>query len=275
LLVRYPLSSGRCPEGPENALAPLIADPTRSQYLGLMKRSPRLAPLAVLALAVLALASCSSLPTFTAADLSTSVKVTDQGSWITLEPLIAPAKSVGVMYYPGGFVRPEAYELSLIPVVQAGYPVVIVKMPLDLAFFDAEKGLAARSALPAVKRWVIGGHSLGGVAAAIAVDKHPDAFAGIFFLASYPAGGNDLSKRSLPAISISASNDGLSTPAKVKAASAYLPSQTEVVVINGGNHAQFADYGPQKGDGLATLSREDQHAQMTQALVGFLGRISP
>ena len=32
-------------------------------------------------------------------------------------------------------------------------------------------------------------------------------------------------------------------------------------VINGGNHAQFASYGNQAGDGVATISNENQRKQ--------------
>lgn len=226
-----------------------------------------------LVLAAIVLVSCSSVPTFTLGDLPSAVRVTDRGDCLILEPTTKPTKSVGVLFYPGGFVKPEAYSLSLSPLAAAGYAVVILKMPFDLAFFDAEKGFVAVnvvSPVPGVQKWVIGGHSLGGVAAAIAVDKHRDAFAGIVFWASYPAKDNDLSGLPLPALSVSASNDGLSTPAKVEAASAFLPQGTVRVVIEGGIHAQFADYGPQKGDGIATIDRRQQQDEANSAVLKFL-----
>jgi pimeloyl-ACP methyl ester carboxylesterase len=190
-----------------------------------------------------------------------------------LEPSSVPTKAVGILFYPGGFVKPEAYLLALSPLAAEGYPVVVFRMPFDLAFFDAERGFSSLSSVPGVRKWVIGGHSLGGVAAAIAVDKHRDAFGGIIFWASFPAKDNDLSGLNLPALSISASNDGLSTRAKVEAASGYLPRGAVRVVIEGGTHAQFADYGPQKGDGAAAIDRRQQQSETNAAVLEFLAKL--
>lgn len=40
-----------------------------------------------------------------------------------------------------------------------------------------------------------------------------------------------------------------------------LPPGTIREVIQGGNHAQFGDYGPQPGDGTATIPAEEQQQQ--------------
>ena len=40
--------------------------------------------------------------------------------------------------------------------------------------------------------------------------------------------------------------------------------------IEGGNHAQFGNYGPQKGDLPATISAQDQQAQTVEAIANFL-----
>ena len=45
------------------------------------------------------------------------------------------------------------------------------------------------------------------------------------------------------------------------------------VPIEGGDHAQFGWYGPQSGDNPATISREEQQAQIVQATVDFLGSL--
>jgi hypothetical protein len=39
-----------------------------------------------------------------------------------------------------------------------------------------------------------------------------------------------------------------------------------LVIIDGGNHAQYGAYGPQAGDGAATISREEQQQQTTTAI---------
>lgn len=43
-----------------------------------------------------------------------------------------------------------------------------------------------------------------------------------------------------------------------------------VVEIEGGNHAQFGNYGPQKGDLPAAISAQDQQAQTVEAIANFL-----
>ena len=50
----------------------------------------------------------------------------------------------------------------------------------------------------------------------------------------------------------------------------FLTADAQYVVIDGGNHAQFGDYGPQPGDNAAMISRADQQAQVTQATSDFL-----
>ena len=49
-----------------------------------------------------------------------------------------------------------------------------------------------------------------------------------------------------------------------------LVSDAEYVVIDGGNHAQFGDYGSQPGDHEATISRSAQQTQVVQATSDFL-----
>jgi hypothetical protein len=53
-----------------------------------------------------------------------------------------------------------------------------------------------------------------------------------------------------------------------------LPSTTKFVVIDGGNHGQFGDYGFQPGDNEATISRAEQQKQVVEATVKFLKEMS-
>ena len=43
-----------------------------------------------------------------------------------------------------------------------------------------------------------------------------------------------------------------------------------VVEIQGGNHAQFGNYGPQKGDLPAEISAQEQQAQTVAAIEDFI-----
>ena len=46
-----------------------------------------------------------------------------------------------------------------------------------------------------------------------------------------------------------------------------LPATAQELVIAGGNHANYADYGVQDGDGVPTITREEQQAQTVAAIV--------
>lgn len=186
-----------------------------------------------------------------------------------------PTNSVGdtgFIFYPGGRVDYHAYAPLLSAIAEKGYLVVLVRMPLNLAVFGAEKAQAMIQTFPEIKHWAIGGHSLGGAMAAQFTKNHPELISGLVLWASYPAGS--MTENTQPVLSVSASNDGLATPAKIDESRAVLPASTQFVVIAGGNHAQFGSYGAQPGDGEASISAENQWTQIVQATTALLQRIS-
>ncbi len=180
--------------------------------------------------------------------------------------LLAPERpgTTGIAFLPGALVDPRAYQSILTPVVEAGYPVYIAKPPFGIAFTVPDVVAAARGADPQVQQWVVAGHSLGG---AVASDQ-TDGSAGLILLGAFPI--NDISDAGVPVLSVSGSNDGLSTPADIEASKPDLPPTTEYVVIDGGTHAFFGDYGEQRGDGQPGISRAQAQAQIQQAMIQFL-----
>ena len=201
--------------------------------------------------------------------------------WLVFRPATGEART-GLIFYPGGRVDPRAYApLARAisagqdnPTTTAGYLVVIVPMPLDLAVLDAGAAAGVIAAFPGVEHWAIGGHSLGGAMAALFAYDYPDAVEGLVLWAAYPAEGNDLSGRSLAVTSISATRDGLATPDKIEASRSLLPTGTRWIAIEGGNHAQFGWYGPQAGDNPATITREEQQAQVIAATLNLLSSLA-
>lgn len=188
---------------------------------------------------------------------------------IVLSPQGEPS-DVGILFQPGALVDPRAYAPLLRPLAEAGHTVVIVKQPLGIGFLATGALEAARSAHPDPADWIVGGHSLGGTVAAMTADDHD--VAGLLLYASYPAG--DLSSLDAPVLSVSGSRDGLATPEKIDASRSDLPFDAAFVVIDGGSHAQFGDYGAQAGDGTPTIGDAEAHARIASATADFVARIS-
>jgi len=192
-----------------------------------------------------------------------AVTLTDEGgAWV-----LAPASGdsdTGLVFIPGAKVDPVAYAATLVGVVEEGVTVVITKPTLNLAFFDFRPLSDFTALAPDVQDWFVGGHSLGGVRAC----QLAEGTDGLVLFGSYCA--NDLSDTDLAALSISGSEDGLSTPEKIDENAHLLPPDTVFVVIEGGNHAGFGAYGAQPGDGEATIPDAEIRAQITDALGPFL-----
>jgi pimeloyl-ACP methyl ester carboxylesterase len=105
--------------------------------------------------------------------------------------------------------------------------------------------------------------------------RHPGAAQGVVLWGAYPPSSASLAESPLAVASIFGTNDGLATPAKILASHSLLPPTTTWVEIDGGNHAQFGWYGPQTGDGLASVSRAEQQSQAVQATIALLRSLAP
>jgi dienelactone hydrolase len=117
----------------------------------------------------------------------------------------------------------------------------------------------------------VGGHSLGGVAAALYASQQ-DKFDGVVFWASYPGNGA-LRNTDMQVLSVYGTRD-MGGMESFEASRRNLPVDTQFVVIEGGNHSQFGDYGLQPGDNKATITRDAQQQQVVDATVQFLKELS-
>lgn len=197
------------------------------------------------------------------------VTVTSQ-STLTFTP--EDPSDTGLIFYPGARVPPEAYAPPLRAVAEAGYTTVVPSMPFGLAVLAPDAADDAIADHPEIEQWVIGGHSLGGAMAAQYAAGHEE-IDGLVLWAAYPPGGVDLSGTSIAASSIYATEDGLTSLEEIEASRAQLPPDAAFVEIEGGNHAGFGWYGEQDGDGVATISREEQQAQVVAATLELLERV--
>ena len=198
--------------------------------------------------------------------------VVRRDEWFVFEPRdVDPA--TGIIFYPGGKADPIAYAPMLARLAAEGYLVVMTPMPLNLAMLAPDRAASVMARYPALRQWIMAGHSLGGVLACSFARRHRERLAGLILWASYPASFDDLSDSALPTLSIYATLDALTTPANISQTRPLLPSDTSYVEITGGDHWNFGDFGRERA--TAVISRETQQAQILRATLDFVRRVAP
>lgn len=203
----------------------------------------------------------------TALESTDQVTVTQQ-KWITFTP--NTEVHTGLIFYPGGLVEPTAYTPILHKIAEEGVLVVIVPMPLNLAIFNTGAANSVINSYPNISTWILTGHSLGGAAAAIFAENNPTKIDALAFWDSYPPNSADLSDNSISAISIYGTTSNFPNTDNFDDQKYLLPEDTIFIPIEGANHAQFGDYGPQKGDVVATMSLAEQHERVAEIMLDFI-----
>ena len=193
-------------------------------------------------------------------DESVAVSKTDYG-WLFDGP-----SEEALIFYPGAKVEAKAYAPLLHGLAKQGLDVCLVEMPFRFAFFGINRASKAMESHQ-YATWYIGGHSLGGAIASEYASAHSDKLSGIIVFASFPSKAID---ENLFEISIYGSNDQVLNRDKVESGKSYAPSRFYEYVIEGGNHAQFGNYGSQNGDGAATISAEEQQGKAIDFILDCL-----
>jgi len=172
-----------------------------------------------------------------------------------------------IVFYAGAKVDPVSYSPLCSQIAHQGIDVYVVKSPLYFPLLS----INAASEVAGLKRHAnlyMMGHSLGGTSAALFLSGNRDeAFKGVIFLASYP---NRELNDSYRCLSIYGSNDKVLNKAEYKKNRSNFPAKTTEIAIDGGNHSYFGDYGFQRGDGAASISRDEQTRQTKNAVVDFI-----
>ena len=195
------------------------------------------------------------------------VTVTQCDGYVTFSPE-APAE--GLIFYPGVKVEHTAYAPLMQTMAQRGVLCVLVEMPFNLAVFDAYAALDIPEQFPQVQDWYLGGHSLGGSMAAKCAAKAPERFKGLGLLAAYST--VDLSDSGLDVMTVLGDRDTVLDADKLETNRHNLPKTAIQAQIPGANHAQFGSYGPQKGDGEATITPEEQIRITANLLAEMMGK---
>jgi pimeloyl-ACP methyl ester carboxylesterase len=201
------------------------------------------------------------------------------GHW-SFDPSVPAA--AGLIFFAGALVDPVAYAPLARGVAEAGFPVLLVELPRRGAFGGADgpevfaRARAAAATRPRVTRWIVAGHSRGGVVAAqIVRDGFPGLAGAVLIGTSHPRDFS-IASATVPITRVFGTRDTVADVHKLERTRPNLPASTRIVAIDGGNHSQFGHYGFQPGDWPATISREAQQAITRAALLDALRRaLSP
>ena len=71
-------------------------------------------------------------------------------------------------------------------------------------------------------------------------------------------------------LSITGTNDQVLNREAYQDARANLPDGATELAVEGGSHAYFGNYGEQRGDGVATISRDEQQERTVEAIVALI-----
>jgi hypothetical protein len=201
---------------------------------------------------------------------SAEVTVIDNNGTITFAP--TAGADTGFILYPGAKVPPKGYAVPARAIAEQGFLVVIPSMPLNFAVFNPDAAAWIIDSNPLVTTWAVGGHSLGGAMAGQFAAGNADEVDGLVLWAAYTA--SDTSASGIEAVVIYGSLDSGAAKMTSSDSLALLPTDTPVVRIEGGNHANFGSYSGQPNDPPATIPREEQQRQAVDATVTLLELIA-
>lgn len=193
-----------------------------------------------------------------------NVSVTEIDGGLFLD---GPGNESALVFYPGAQIEYSSYLPLLMELSNDGVDCFLLEMPLNVAVFDTG---AADSIIKnndyTYDKWYVSGHSLGGWAAATYINDHPDKVDGLVLLAAY----SDKDLGNIPVLSIYGSHDKNLNKVTYDESKGFIDDNLTEIVIEGGNHAQFASYGIDPKDGKASISPEEQRKQTEKAILDFI-----
>jgi predicted esterase len=204
----------------------------------------------------------------------------------------------GLFLFPGALLEHRAYGVIAGKLAAEGMVVLVpncepARLPTSVLGANADWVAETIAEIKnehnvTVQEWSVGGHSLGGHAAAAMIDKiSDDVISKLVLWGVYSLPGLNLRNSTAQTLLVTASEDGFRFPDEGSAEKKFFQKLPERVNslddsaasttfwydIKGGNHAGFANYGPQyfsKPDGNRTISLEEQHQQIVQVVSRFI-----
>lgn len=211
-----------------------------------------------------------------AVEADDSIDLTVDGDSYVLQPANTSTGydgTVGLVFYPGARVHPDAYLSSLAPLVRdAGVTVVVPKLPLNLAVLDSNRADAVRAAYPGVEHWYVGGHSLGGAMACRYARASTDAVEGVVLFAAYC--DQSIADTDLRVLSVTGAADTVLDADTYERNRQNLPADATTVELPGVNHTQFGSYTGQSGDDPSGTTYAVAHSRLANATVPWMRNAS-
>ncbi len=199
-----------------------------------------------------------------AADPAVSVERTDAG--VVVRP--AAGATDALAFYPGALVPPAAYvPLAGRLAAETGLAVYLLDVPLNLAVLDVDAADAVVGSDPAVGRWYVGGHSLGGAMACRYADGNADRLAGVVLLGAYC--DVDVRDTDLAVLTVVGTRDDVVNRERLAASRALVPPDARFVAVEGTNHTQVGVYRGQT-DTPATVTDEAARERVVAAVAAWL-----
>ncbi len=197
---------------------------------------------------------------------SETVTVTQKEGIVFLD---GKGEDTALIFYPGAKVEYTAYVPLFYALAEQGVDCFLMKMPGNLAIIGTNRAAEVLKKYE-YENWYISGHSLGGAVATGFAAAHPEELKGIVLLAAYPM--KDLSQTNLSVLSVYGSEDLVLNREKLVSGREQMPENYTELCIEGGNHAWFAWYGEQAGDGKAVITKEEQQKTTLDAILAMLSQ---
>lgn len=104
---------------------------------------------------------------------------------MAFRPSPAADLHVGLIFYPGGKVESRAYAPLMEQLAERGITCFLLEMPHHLAILDVDRAQSIRTQYPEIGKWLLAGHSMGGMTAAMDLAENTSDYAGLILLAAY------------------------------------------------------------------------------------------
>jgi pimeloyl-ACP methyl ester carboxylesterase len=188
---------------------------------------------------------------------------------LTFQPDAANGQGLLIMH--GALIKPKSYAATAAFFAQRGFTVLLPFGEARLSILAIDPA-AARMAELSLDSWTVIGHSMGGLSSLELISRHPlNIRAAALWGAAMP---KDFSALTVPLLHLWGNHDGLLPPERFADTRKNLPTTTEFVTVDGGNHQNFAMYSHQFFDNPGSISWRQQIDIANKLTVAFFERQS-